>query len=393
VRFILLGIAAIPFVYYLIALFSSWRFFAESRSPSPNYDFTPPVSILKPVRGLDPDAYENFASFCRQDYPEYEIVFCLGDTRDPAAPVLERLARDFPQQQIRVVYLANHNAVNDKVAKLSKLVSEARYDVLVINDADVRARPEYLRSVVAPLRDPKVGGVTCLYGSVQDKTVLQHLQYMGMMCDFYPGLFVARQLDGVKFALGQTIVTTKARIAGFGGYQVLENRPADDLLAGRLIEEQGYEVVLLNYLVDTVPDFGSFGELAYKRLRWMTVMRHMRPWGHLGLIFTQGLAWSVVAVAILPTATVVLAYLGTYAVLRVAITALVGVYGLKQKGLWSKMPLIPVWDAAAFLTWILSFFRRSIRWRGVGYAIRNGMLVPVFSRAATEPVPAKQSLP
>ena len=378
IRNALLCIAAVPFIYYAIALFSTWRFFAAWRKqPSPPADFTPAVSILKPVRGLDPEAYENFASFCLQDYPDYEIVFCAGDSDDPAVPVVERLARDFPHRRIRMVYLANHNAANDKVAKLAKLVSEADNEVLVINDADVRVRPDYLRSVVAPLRNPKVGGVTCLYGSVHDKTFLQKLQSMGMICDFYPGILVARQLDGVKFALGQTIVTTRARIAGFGGYRVLENRPADDLLVGRFIEEQGYEVELLPYTVETVADFGTLRELVFKRLRWMTVMRHMRPWGHLGLIFTQGLAWSLVAVAIQPTASVAIAYLGTYAALRVAMTWLVGVYGMKQKGLWRKMPMIPVWDAAAFLIWIFSFGRRSIRWRGVDYSIREGMLVPV----------------
>jgi ceramide glucosyltransferase len=382
IRNALLCIAAIPFIYYTIALFSSWRFFAASRKrPSPPADFTPGVSILKPVCGLDPEAYENFASFCRQDYPDYEIVFCAGDSDDPSVPVVERLARDFAHRRVRMVYLANHNAANDKVAKLAKLVSEADNEVLVINDADVRVRPDYLRSVVAPLRNPKVGGVTCLYGSVHDKTFLQKLQSMGMICDFYPGILVARQLDGVKFALGQTIVTTRARIAGFGGYQVLENRPADDLLVGRFIEEQGYEVELLPYTVETVADFATLRELVFKRLRWMTVMRHMRPWGHLGLIFTQGLAWSLLAVAIQPTASVAIAYLGTYAVLRVAMTWLVGVYGMKQKGLWSKMPIIPVWDAAAFLIWIFSFGRRSIRWRGVDYSIREGMLVPVGSSA------------
>jgi len=378
IRNALLCIAAIPFIYYTIALFSTWRFFAASRKrPSPPAGFTPAVSILKPVRGLDPEAYENFASFCRQDYPDYEIVFCAGDRDDPSVPVVERLARDFPHRRVRMVYLANHTAANDKVAKLTMLVSEADNEVLVINDADVRVRPDYLRSVVAPLRNPKVGGVTCLYGSVHDKTFLQKLQYMGMICDFYPGILVARQLDGVKFALGQTIVTTRARIAGFGGYQVLENRPADDLLVGRFIEEQGFEVELLPYTVETVADFGTLRELVFKRLRWMTVMRHMRPWGHLGLIFTQGLAWSLIAVAIQPTASVAIAYLGTYAVLRVAMTWLVGVYGMKQKGLWGKMPMVPVWDAAAFLIWIFSFGRRSIRWRGVDYSIREGMLVPV----------------
>jgi len=374
-RYVVLAIATFPFIYYLIALYSAWRFFRHAGTHSES-DFTPPVSNLKPIRGVDPGAYENFVSFCKQDYPDYELLFCVGDKDDPGVPLLERLVREFPERKIRVVYSGHHNAVNDKVAKLARLVNQAQNEVLVINDADVRVQPDYLRSVVAPLRDPKVGGVTCLYVSVQDKTFIQKLQSIGMISDFHPGLLVARQLDGVKFALGQTIVTTRARIAGFGGYKVLENRPADDLLVGRFIAQQGYEVVLLPYAVQTVADFQSARELVYKRLRWMTVMRHMRPWGHLGLVFTQGLAWSLVAVAIHPTWTVAMAYLGSYVALRLAMTWMVGAHGLKQPGLWAKMPLIPVWDAAVFLIWIFSFGRRSIRWRGVDYSIQQGMLVP-----------------
>ncbi len=155
-------IAAIPFIYYLIAIYSTWRFFrVSSRQCGTTPSFTPPVSILKPVRGLDPDAYENFASFCRQDYPEYEIVFCVGDRADPVLPVIEKVMADFPECRIRVLFGSGRIATNDKVAKLARLTNEAHYEHLVINDSDVRAEPGYLRTVVAPLADPSVGAVTC----------------------------------------------------------------------------------------------------------------------------------------------------------------------------------------------------------------------------------------
>src|SRR5208337_4498421 len=227
-------IAAIPFIYYLIAIYSSWRFFRVSAAEPPGASsFTPPVSILKPVRGLDPDAYENFASFCRQDYPEYEIVFCVGDYDDPVVPVLEKLIQDFPERRIRILWGSGRIAANDKVAKLSRLVREATYETVVISDSDVRVEPDYLGTVVAPLADPKVGAVTCFYVATSDDNLVQSLQSVGMLSDFYPGILVATQLDGVKFALGPTIVTTRARLAEFGGYEALENRPADDLLVGR----------------------------------------------------------------------------------------------------------------------------------------------------------------
>ena len=241
--YLFLTLAAAPFVYYLLVLYSSRLFFSRSRqAASPNVDFTPPVSNLKPLRGLDPEAYENFASFCRQDYPDYELIFCVCDENDPSVPVLRKLMRDFPERTIRILYGSGRNAINDKVAKLVRMVEEARNEVLVINDSDVRVEPNYLRTIVAPLRDPKVGGVTCLYVSTQDKTFTQHLQSIGMYSDFYPGVLVARQLDGIKFTLGPTIVTTRAHLAAFGGYQAIENKPADDLLVGRLIAQQGLQV-------------------------------------------------------------------------------------------------------------------------------------------------------
>jgi len=378
IRYLLLAVAAIPFIYYLIALFSSWQFFRGTAPRSAGTsNYTPVVSNLKPIRGLDPDAYENFASFCKQDYPEYEVLFCVGEEDDPVVPILQKLVRDFPERRIRILFGSGGRGSNDKVVKLARLVSEAQHEVVVISDSDVRVRPDYLRTVVAPLADPKVGAVTCFYVPIEDKTLTDSLQTMGMFSDFYAGILVARQLDGVKFALGPTIATTRTRLAGFGGYGAIEDRPADDLLVGRLIAEQGYEVELLSYTILTVADYGSMRDLLHKRLRWIVVMRHMRPWGHLGLLLTQGLPWSLVAIAIHPSATVAFGYLGTYLVLRFAMTWMVGIWGLKQDSLWTKMGLIPVWDALAFFIWLTSFSRNSIRWRDGEYYIRDGRLVPV----------------
>ncbi len=392
----LLAVAAIPFIYYLIALYSASRYFREAASDSSlSADFTPAISILKPVHGLDPEAYENFASFCRQDYGgDYEILFCVDGHRDAAAPILEQVIRDFPQRAIRVLYGSGRNATNDKVAKLARLASEAQYEIVVISDSDVRVRPDYLRTVVAPLADPRLGAVTCFYVPTRDTNLVQSLQSIGMVSDFYAGILVARQLDGVKFALGPTIATSRTRIAGFGGFEALENRPADDLLVGRLIAEQGYDVKLLSYPVETVPDYHSLRSLYHKRLRWIVVMRHMRPWGHMGLIFTQGLAWSLLAVAAHPTAATAAIYLGGYLGLRSAMVWMIGIHGLKQRVLWRKLPLIPVWDALALVIWLVSFTRSTLRWRDGEYAIREGRLVPLEAGTPapeTEPEPTPEA--
>jgi ceramide glucosyltransferase len=373
VEYAVLFLGAIPFIYYFLAIFSSTRYFLQARKHSlENDDFTPPISNLKPVRGLDPEAYENFASLCRQDYPEYELIFCTTDQSDPSVPVIQKLISDFPDRKIRLLYSSGHTAINDKVAKLGLMVREAQYEHLVFNDSDVRVGPDYLRKLIAPLRDKKVGGVTCFYVSTEDKNFVERLQTMGMISDFYAGILVAWQLDGVHFALGPSMASTKERVRGFGGFQVLEARPADDLLFGRLIAEQGVEVKLLPYAVQTVPDFEGLDALFSKRVRWMTVMRKMRPWGHFGLLFTWGLPWTILAVAVHPTLAAAVAYWGGYLACRVLITWMIGVYGLKQTTLWKKMPLIPVWDALAFLVWLTSFTRKSIRWRGVDYQLESG---------------------
>jgi len=375
--YIVLAVAAIPGIYYLLAIFSAARYFRVAWRENPaNHDFFPAISCLKPIRGLDDDAYENYASFCCQDYPEFEIIFCV-DRDDAALPVLEKLVADFPERQIRLIFGSGRNAINDKVGRLTRLVSEARYDLLSITDSDVRVGPDYLRVVAQGFRDPKVGGATMLYVSTEETSFVQELQSIGMTSDFFAGILVSWQLDGVKFMFGQSILTTKQRIADFGGYEMLENRPADDLNVGRLVAEQGWEVKLLPYVVKTVADFKSLKDLLHKRVRWMTVMRLMRRQGHRGLIFTWGLIWALIAIAVHPTWPVVAGYLGAYIVLRVIMTWLIGIHGMKQKGLWPKMLLIPIWDAMAFLIWVASFGRNVIRWRGYDYYIRNGILVPV----------------
>lgn len=383
---ILLALAATPFIYYLISIYSSWKFFRPvPKSSQEKRAFTPPISNIKPIRGLDPDAYENFATLCRQDYPEYELLFCISPEDKSVLPVLEKLALDFPERKIRILSGSGSDAANDKVAKLARLVREASYDFIVINDSDVRVSPDYLRQIVAPLADPNVGAATCLYVSAGDKTFADRLQSMGMLSDFFPGILVARQLDGVKFTLGTSIATTRRALAGFGGYQSLENRPADDLLVGRLIAEQGYKVELLPYTVETVPDYSSLHELLHKRLRWTTVMRYMRPLGHLGLIFTLGLPWAAIAIAVHPTVDVAAIYFGSYILLRAAMLWVVAVAGLKRTDFWRILPLIVFWDAFACFIWLASFCRTSIRWRNSDYYIRNGTLIPVPASTPSEP--------
>jgi ceramide glucosyltransferase len=373
---LILLVATFPFIYYLLAIYSSLRFF--SRRLESNTDFTPPISILKPVRGLDDGAYENFASFCRLDYPEFELLFCVGTADDPNVAVIEKLARDFPHRSIRLVVGSNPSATNDKVSKLSRLVSEANYEYLAFSDSDIRVEPAYLRTVVSSLRDSAVGAATCLYLQTDEKSFANSLQTIGQVSDFYAGLVVARLLDGVKFALGSTIVTRKQNLTEAGLFAAIENKPADDMLVGRLIAEKGHRVELLPYAVQAVADFESMSGFLAKRMRWAVVQKNMRPWGHVGLLLTLGLPWSLAAIAVCPTAAVATAYLGSYLVLRFLLTGVIAVWGLKQPSIVKEFWLIPLWDALAAVILLASFGSNRVRWRNGVYSIRKGMLTPVL---------------
>jgi ceramide glucosyltransferase len=375
VGWMILIVATFPLIYYLLAIYSSLRFFSQRLKP--NSDFTPPISILKPVRGLDDGAYLNFSSFCRQNYPEYEILFCAGSVSDLNVPVIEKLARDFPNRSVRLVIGSNPAATNDKVSKLSRMVTEARYPYLVFSDSDIRVEPEYLRTVVSPLRDPKVGAATCLYLQTDKKSFANGLQTIGQVSDFYASLTVARLLDGVKFALGSTIITRKENLAEAGLFAAIENKPADDMLVGRLIAGKGYRVELLPYAVRAVADFESMRGFLSKRMRWAIVQKNMRPWGHLGLLLTLGLPWSLAAIAVCPTATVAAAYLGSYLLLRFLLTGLIAVWGLKQPSILKEFWLIPIWDALAAIILLASFVSNRVRWRDGQYTIHDGTLTPV----------------
>src|SRR3989441_6014696 len=235
-RWAVLALAVTPFVYYLLCIHSALSFFLAQRKPGPRVtpasDFTPPVSILKPVRGLDRDAYENFSSFCRQDYPEYEILFAVSDADDPAIPVVQKLIYDFPERSIRLLVGSENLGPNNKVCKLCRLVSEARYELLVISDSDVRVGTDYLRAVLSPFQDPEVGAVTCLYIGLAARQLCAELEAIGIASEFFASVLVARRLEGLKFALGATMATTRQRLAEIGGFEAMVNQHSDDFELG-----------------------------------------------------------------------------------------------------------------------------------------------------------------
>jgi len=380
-RYIVLVGAALPFAYFLVAIYSAWSFSRRPRKDPAGP--TPPVSILKPVAGLEREAYENFASFCRQDYPEYEILFGVADEEDPAIPTIQKLIQDFPHLPIRLLICKGKKGSNPKVSKLCHLVREARHDLLVISDSDVRVAPDYLRAIVSPLRETHVGAVTCLYSGIAEGRLWSEMEALYLTSDFLAGVLVARQLEGVKFALGATMAITRERLAEIGGFEALADSAADDFELGNRIAARGYRVELLACSVKTVCASRTARDFFEHHIRWTLIIRHSRPGGYWGLLFTQGLPWSVAAAIAAPTRTVAVAYLGTYLLLRLAVVFAVGVWGLRDQVARRKWWLVPLRDALAFLIWLAGFFQNRIHWRGVEYYIHEGRLIPTASRGGT----------
>jgi ceramide glucosyltransferase len=373
-RWALLLLALAPFAYYLLATRAALRFFRNR--PPVQKGFAPPVSVLKPVRGLDREAYENYASFCRQEYPEFEIIFGVTESTDPAVPVIEKLIRDFPQCEIRLLIGAAPLGTGDKVNKLCRMVREAKHEILIISDSDIRVAPGYLYAVSAPFADPKVGAVTCLYRGITDGSFVSEMEALGNTSDFDAGVLSAWQLGGVDFTLGATMATTKTHLAQIGGFEALVDHFSDDYELGHRIAALGYRVEVTTFPVFTVFPTQTLAQCFRHQVRWTLTMKHSRPWGHFSLIFTHGLPWTILAAAIAPSAGVATFYLSGYIVLRSLMAWTVGVWGVQDPILRGKFYLVPVRDAFAFTVWLTSFFKRRIEWRGSEYYIIDKRLVP-----------------
>ena len=268
---------------------------------------------------------------------------------------------------------------NDKVNKLCGLTRAARYDLLVLSDADIRVGPGSLRSVAAPFRDAQVGAVTSMFTGIPVRSVLPELEAIYFSTDFMPAVLMARQLEGVHFALGATIGIRRECLAEIGGFEALANEAADDYELGSRTAARGHRVELVDGRVRTWCCLQSLQEFFVQRLRWAIMARQSRPLGYAGLIFTQGLPWTVLAVILAPTRLLAGSFVAAYLILRMAVVWTMGVWGLHDELLKRRWWLVPLWDAFAFVVWLNSLFWSRVTWRGVKYRVSGGRLIPVSS--------------
>lgn len=379
----ILLLALAPLVYYLMVLYAAYRFARQHRAVCVGA-FTPPVSILKPIRGLDRNAYENFASFCRLDYPEYEIVFCASEESDPAVAVVRQVMRDFPNQPVRLLLGAEPLGVNDRINKVCRLVREARYDLLVVTDSDIRVDPDFLRAMANAFRDPRTGAAMMMFRSEVDGSLVSYLDCLGVGNDFWSSSLVAVWLEGgPRFIHGAAMAVRRDRLVEIGGFEAMVNHQLDDYLLGYRMAQAGHRVALLPPAFWMV--YASVGWREYLRHELMRFVRfrHVRPKGYFGMLFTYGLPWVLAALAAAPSSAVGLSYLAGYLLLRYASVWAVGAGVLQDPAVRRAWWLAPVRDAIAFFVWLAGFASRRFRWRGLEFRVeKGGRLVPVTPRTS-----------
>ena len=360
-------LSCIALAYYLLSVYAAWRLFR----PSPvGLAACPAVSILKPLKGATPDLYEHLASFCRIEYPVFQLLFGVRDPRDPAIAVVRRLQRDFPECDIGLVVNPEVIGSNYKVSTLHALSQRATYDIFVVSDSDVRVAPDYLRRIIPPLGGPQVGVVTCPYRSATRQPLPALLESVLINTAFMPSVVLASQVEKTAYAFGATMAVTRPCVEAIGGFAALADYLADDYYLGNLAARAGYQVRILPYVVETYPDVDSLRGLFHHQLRWARTQRLCRPVGYAGMGVTYGTVWAGLGlVSGWATPLAVLAVL-TLAVRCVSAT-LLGRYFLGVKLTLATFGFVLITDLLSFGIWVWSLSGNTVRWGAHTFRVRR----------------------
>ncbi len=369
-------------LYWLVALYLIFDFF-QTKPPENDPGFAPLVSILKPVKGVDSQAFQNFTSFCRQDYPEYEIIFGVADPMDPVIPMINRLKLDYPERAIRLV-IAPPFGANRKASLLHYLEQEARHDLLVVSDSDMRATPDYLRRVVHPLADERVGLVTCLYRGASAVSLTAGLEALHMGITFLPSVIVARKFLHMRFALGASVALRRRDLDRLGGFAALADYLADDYQLGARIASLGRKVCLSDYVMTCILGATTFRDQWDREVRWMRCSHVSRPREYPGLLLSFSTPLSLVLVLVTGFEPMSLRFLAVSLLLRWGVAWLISGQTSDQESRgW--LPLLPLRDLLSALTWCAGAVGRRIAWRGEEFELQpDGKMQPVAPLAEKE---------
>lgn len=362
-------IVAPSLCYGLITLVCAYAYFSR---PGATEEFLPPVTILKPVKGVDAESFENFSSFCEQDYPCYQLVFAVASADDPVIPVIRRLMDAYPTVAIDLVIDSRIYGPNYKVCNLIHAFAKARYDFLIVCDSDIRVGPRYLREVAAPFHDPAVGLVTSLYRSPRVGTIPTALEAMGFTTEMIPNVMAALRLEGLTFALGASMAVRREALLKIGGFPALVDYLADDYQLGNMVYRAGYRLELSGYFVESVMKRESLSGILSRQLRWARTMRASRPCGYLASGITQPAPAAILALLVSGFSVS-----GWLAFMMLGMSRLVCGFvfsrvfvrdNLFPRYFW----LLPLRDLLAFATWALSFLGNRVVWRSHVFRVLPG---------------------
>ncbi|MEB3122604.1 MAG: bacteriohopanetetrol glucosamine biosynthesis glycosyltransferase HpnI [Snowella sp.] len=377
VIFSILSIGSV--IYYIYSLYATVVFFKQKQEIDP--DFSPPLTILKPLCGLDWESYTALTSFCQQDYPLYQIIFSVQDFQDPSIGIVQKIQQDFPDLDIELVIGDRETAlgdrilgINPKINNLANGATKAKYPILVLSDSDIQVEKDYLKTIIQPFADPLVGVVTCLYNSLTEGW-LAGFEALDITSQFCPKVLTARQLEGVKFAFGATIAIRQETLDKIGGFASVADYLADDYQLGYLPSQNGYKVILSSYLVEHRLGNVTFNTFLHRQIRWFKCIRVERFWGYVGLIFTYGIINSFILLLLTQNSLFGWSIFGLVWNIRFLTAYLITIKYLKDYNAKEFFLLIPLRDFVSFGIWCYSFIGNQVIWRDKTYQLLpNGQL-------------------
>ena len=361
--------------YSLFTIYAAWRFF---RSVPVTARALPPVSLFKPLKGASADLYDNLASFCRLDYPVYQLLCGVRDPHDPAIAVVERLQRDFPSCDIGLIVKPEPVGSNAKVDTLHRLAMAAKHDIFVISDSDVRVEPTYLRAIIPPLTDARVGLVTCTYRGEATTSFPALVESLIINTAFSPLVIVASQVEKTTYAFGATMAVKRNCVDAIGGFPAIADYLADDYYLGHLVSKAGYEAQIVPHVIGTNPGVTSFRELFHHQLRWARTQRNCRPTGHCSTLVTFGTVWAVLGWLLYSVSPLIQLLSWSALFFRLlSVSVVSGIFlrsFLTLKSLW----LVPFIDLFSFFIWGASLWGNTVRWGEHIFRVqRDGKMIRV----------------
>jgi ceramide glucosyltransferase len=325
-----------------------------------------------PLCGKDFEAYQNYASFCHLDYPDYQIVFGVTSEEDSSIPVIRQLIVDFPDKDIELLIDGGVIGENPKVNNLNNMLRMAKHEVIVLVDSDVRVKADYLKTIVSELIGGQVSLVTCLYRAGEAPNWASKIEAVGITGEFAPGVLVAWLTEGVSFAFGATIATTKKNLEAIGGFLAIADYLADDYMLGSLISRSGGKVMVSSHVVELALPPTALKDMLKHQIRWARGIRACRPWGHFGSIITHGTALAVLLVLLSQGSVSSLSILAVTLLTRMAVIRQVGIEKLSDRLLRRYFWVVPLRDLFSLVIWCLGQAGKTVEWRGKTYILTKG---------------------